>query len=113
MMDMGMAINEIIVARQFIRNKKRTTTTNMLPSINTFRMLLMEASMKFCWRNISVLIVMSAGMVFRISAMAASMLFVSSSVLVAGCFITVMITAGLPFREPSPILGAAGWKSVV
>ena len=50
---------------------------------------------------------MSEGRVLAISIIALSIFFVSSRVLVPGCFATVIIIAGLALSEPSPILGIA------
>ena len=68
--------------------------------------------MKSTCLKMRVLIFTSDGSVFCKLAMPSSIFCVSKSELVAGCFITVMMTAGSPRSEPSPILGAAPILSV-
>jgi len=105
-MESGKAMSEIRVVRAFIRKKNSTITTKMAPSNKDFWMLLMELLMKRDCRKMSVEMRTSAGRVFCSSCMEASSLSVSSSVLVFGCLVTVTSTAGLPFSEARPNLGA-------
>lgn len=101
--EIGIAIIEIAVARQFIRKTNRIIITNNEPSIRVLLILLMEASIKSACLNMFVLIFTSSGNHFLRSRMVLSIFSVSSIVFVDGCFITVITIAGLPFTEASPI----------
>ena len=102
----GMVTNEMTVVRTFIRNRNNTITTKMAPSKRALFTLPIELSMKRDWRNKSVAISTSAGRLFFISSSAASMRAVSARVFVAGCLVTVIITAGSPRCDARPNFGA-------
>ena len=104
--DRGMDTSEMSVVLQFIRNMKRTMTTNNPPSSSDLRTLPIDPSMKLDWRNISELTFTSEGSEALRSSKAESSLPVSSRVLVSGCFVTVSSTAGLPSLEATPRTGA-------
>ena len=101
----GRATSEITVVRIFIRKRKRTITTKKLPSNRLFFTLLIELSMKRLWRKISVETCTSDGKFFCKSATIASSLSVRSIVLVFGCLVTVISTAGLARSEAVPSFG--------
>lgn len=102
--DSGRATSEMRVTRPFMRKKKSTTTTNRAPSHSEWAMLSMELSIKRDCLKMSVDICTS-GSVFCSSARVLSSCSVSSSVLVAGCLVTVMSTAGQPRSDATPSLG--------
>ena len=104
--DKGRATSEMIVVRTFIKKKKRTIITKTDPSNKAFWILLIELSINRDWRNMSVETCTSAGRVFCSSCKETSNFSVNSSVFVDGCLVTVIKTAGLPFSEASPSLGA-------
>ena len=101
----GKATNDITVVRAFIRKRKSTITTNILPSNRLRFTLLIELSMKRLWRKISVDTFTSAGKFFCRSIKTASRLAVNCSVLVSGCFVTVISTAGSVLTEAVPSFG--------
>ena len=105
---MGSVTSEMTVVRTLARNRKRTITTKIPPSNSDFFTLPIELSMKRLWRKISVDTFTSAGRFFCKSFKEASNLSVSSSVLVAGCLVTVSNTAGFPRSEAVPNFGALG-----
>ena len=94
--DKGMVTSDMTVVRTFIRKIKRTTTTNTAPSTRAFFTLSILLSMKRDWRYTSVERRTSAGRVFSKSSSVRSISAVRSRVLVLGCLVTVIITAGLP-----------------
>ena len=49
--DIGIAVSEIAVVRQFSRNANSTAATTTAPSISTERKLRIEASMKLACRK--------------------------------------------------------------
>ena len=102
----GIVTSEITVVRAFIKKITNMITTKIPPSYKDFCTLLIELSMKRAWRKISVEIFTSAGNVCCNSARDSSSLSVKSSVLVAGCLVIVINTAGLPSFEAIPSLGA-------
>ena len=104
----GSVTREISVVRTLAKNRKSTMTTKIPPSKRDFFTLPIELSIKRLWRKISVETLTSAGKFFCKSCREASNLSVSSSVLVAGCLVTVMSTAGLPRSEAVPSFGALG-----
>ena len=106
--EIGSVTSEITVVRTFARNRNRTITTKIPPSKSDFFTLPIEFSMKRLWRKISVDTFTSAGRFFWRSFREASSLSVSSRVLVAGCLVTVISTAGLPRSEAVPSFGALG-----
>ena len=101
----GMATKEMAVVLTFIKKRKSTTMTKRLPSTKLFFTLLMELSMKRLCRKMSVEMCTSAGRLFWRSARLASSFSVSSRVLVFGCFVTVMRTAGFAFSDAKPSFG--------
>ena len=101
----GKATSEITVVRIFIRNRNRTITTKKLPSNRLFFTLLIELSIKRLWRNMSVETCTSAGRFFCKSAIIASNFSVKSIVLVFGCLVTVINTAGFARSEAVPSFG--------
>ena len=103
--DSGIETKEMRVVLQFMRNMKRTKTTNMPPSMRDFLTLEIEPSMKRDWRNISELTLTSEGRDALISSRALSSFLVSSRLFVFGCFVTVSTTAGLPSLEARPRTG--------
>ena len=104
-MERGMVTSEIRVVRVFIRKRNRTMTTNKTPSNNDFWTLPMELLMKLAWRKRSADTFTSAGKEVCSSASVLSRRSVRSSVLVAGCLVTVSSTASFPFVEAQPNLG--------
>ena len=101
----GKATKEMTVVRTFIKKRKSTITTKTLPSKRLRFTLLMELSMKRLWRKISVETCTSAGKFFCRSATIPSNFSVNSSVLVSGCFVTVISTAGFVRSEAKPNFG--------
>ena len=104
----GSVTSEMTVVRTLARNRNKTMTTKMPPSKSDFFTLLMELSMKRLWRKMSVDTFTSGGRFFCRSFSEASSLSVSSNVLVEGCLVTVISTAGFPLSEAVPSLGAFG-----
>ncbi|CCY36416.1 unknown [Tannerella sp. CAG:118] len=104
--DRGRATNEIIVVLRFIRNRNNTIITKNAPSNNDFCILSIELSMKRDCLNTSFEICTSGGIDFCKSIIDASNALVKSNVLVFGCLVTVTKTAGFPFSEANPNLGA-------
>ena len=104
----GNVTNEISVVRTFARNRNRTITTKIPPSKSDFFTLPIELSIKRLWRKMSVDTFTSGGRFFWRSFNEVSNLSVNSSVLVAGCLVTVISTAGLPRSEAVPSFGAFG-----
>ena len=101
----GMVTSEMMVVRTFMRNTKSTMTTKMAPSMRERFTLSMELLMKRSWRYTSVVSTTSEGSSRLISSSVASSFFVSSSVLVLGCLVTVRMTAGSVRNEATPNLG--------
>ena len=56
-----MAVSEIAVVRQFIRNRNRTTATTTSASTSTLSTLSIETSMNDAWRNSTSTVVMLFG----------------------------------------------------
>ena len=104
----GIETSEIRVVLQFIRNMNRTRTTKIPPSTRDFLTLLIDPSMKRDCRKISELTLTSEGSLVLMSSRALSRFLVSSRLLVAGCFVTVRMTACLPSFEASPRTGVFG-----
>ena len=102
----GKATKDITVVLKFIKKKNKTIMTKTEPSNRDFCMLSIELSIKRDCRNTSVEMWISAGKFFCNSATDWSSFSVSSSVLVFGCLVTVINTAGSPFSEAIPSLGA-------
>ena len=103
--EIGIASSEMTVVRKLPRKTIRITITSTPPSINARSMLFTELSIKVACRNISVVTCTSGGRFSAISAIVRSSLSVSSSVPVAGCFVTERRTARMPSTEASPICG--------
>ena len=103
--DRGRVTSEIMVVRTLARKRNSTMTTKIPPSMSDFCTLPIELSIKRLWRKMSVETFTSGGRFFCKSFSEASSLAVSSRVLVAGCFVTVSSTAGLPRSEARPNLG--------
>ena len=100
----GRATSEMMVTRPFMRKKNSTITTKIAPSHSDLEMLSIELSIKRDCLKISVEICTS-GNVFCNSSRVWSSCSVSSIVLVDGCFVTVIRTAGQPRSEATPSLG--------
>ena len=95
----------MMVVRTLAKKRNSTMTTKIPPSMSDFCTLPIELSIKRLWRKMSVETFTSGGRFFCKSFSEASSLAVSSRVLVAGCFVTVSSTAGLPRSEARPNLG--------
>ena len=104
-MKSGSVTNEITVVRTFARNRNSTITTKIPPSNKDFCTFPIELSIKRLCRKMSVLTFTSGGRFFCKSSKDASNLSVNSSVLVAGCLVTVNNTAALPRSDAVPSLG--------
>ena len=104
-MDIGNAINEIVVALTFIMKKNNTMITIIAPSKSEDDKLEIERSIKSRCAKISVAMFNSDGNVSFASFIKFSSCSVSSIVPTPGCFVTVIITAGFPRYDAAPTRG--------
>src|SRR5262245_55073447 len=94
--EIGMAVSEIAVVRQFNRNRNKTAATTTSASASTLLTLSIDVSMNDACRNKISMVVIVLGSTRLSSVSAASISLVSFSVSALGCFCTVSITEGLP-----------------
>ena len=94
--DRGMVTREMSVVRAFMRNMKRTTTTNRAPSSRASFTLSILLSINLDWRYTSVDRCTSEGSDALRSASVLSIWAVRLRVLMLGCLVTVSMTADLP-----------------
>ena len=94
--DSGIAVSEISVVRTDSRKANSTIATMIAPSRSASATLPIDALMKSAWRNSTRGAASPGGRPCFSSASAASMLRVSFTVSAAGCFCTLITTAGTP-----------------
>ena len=105
--DSGIAVRVMAAARRLARNSTTITTTSKPPYRSASMTFATATSMKSDCRKIRRSITMPRGSSCCRASSSRSSRAVTSTVLVPGCFCTPTITAGLPFRDPSPRLSAA------
>ena len=102
--DSGIAVSVMIVVRKFRRNNARIITTRIAPSRNAATTFSLAFSIKCDWRKRSALTIVPAGRPGRSLSSVSSISEVSLRVSACGCLEIAMMTAGLPFIDPSPRL---------
>ena len=110
--DTGIAITEMSVVLKLPRKRKRIRITKRAPSSRARPTLPTEAWMKSaCWK-MWVSTVMSEGRAAAASCTLRSMALVTLRVLMSGCLLTEMMTAGFAFIEAVPRRTAAPVRMV-
>ncbi|EWS52623.1 hypothetical protein X551_04592 [Methylibium sp. T29] len=113
----GIAVSAISVGRSVPRKKNRISATNTEAPISLPCSVVIEASMKLAWRNVTCGASMPVGSEDFSPSRASSSARVSAMVSAVGCFWMPRITAGLPSKPASPRLSAAAkltsaiWRS--